>query len=192
MKQFIINFLGVIGYLCLLLQWMWLAVTLVVPIAMQPGVADLFMPNTEPRIERTSPAVDPMPGPVQTTLLILSILFSIGIVIYAVLSVPKTIGRSGQKLTQSVAKRSVPIFTKHKPITKQRQRKLVERMTWLVKAVAIFIPLVLLVIPPGAIIDIDHAVAIAIGILLASGSLLVFCLQYLLVKVWHIDSRLVW
>lgn len=192
MKRRIVNALGAIGYLFLLMQWMWLVITVLLPIAMQPGVRDLFLPNTEPRVERAAEPRDPLPQPVQMIMFGVAILFSVGVIIYAIVAVPQAVGRGGQRVTQTVAKRAVPTITHHQPITKQRERTLIERITWTLKTVAIAIPLVLLAIPPGDVIDLPHAVAAVFGIAVGVGSIAAFGLQLLLAKIWRIDSRFVW
>lgn len=192
MKRRIVNALGAIGYLFLLTQWMWLVATVVLPVAMQPGVRDLFLPNTEPRPERVVEARDPLPEPVMMVMFGAAILFAVGIIIYAIISVPRAVGRGGQRVTQSVARQAVPVITHHQKITKKRERTLTERITWTIKAIAIIIPLILLAIPPGEIIELDHTVAAVFGAVVGLGSIAAFSLQLLLAKVWRIDSRFVW
>lgn len=192
MKRRIVNILGAIGYLFLLMQWMWLVVTVLVPIAMQPGVRDLFLPNTEPRPERVIEAQQPLSEPAQWLIFGGAMLFALGATLYAVINVPRAVGKSGQRITQTVAKRAIPVITQHKKITKRRERNLIEKITWGVKAAAIAIPTFLLIIPPGEVLELDHAVAAIFGGLLAGCSIAIFGLQFLLAKVWRIDSRLIW
>lgn len=150
------------------------------------------MPNTQPVQEsRVSPR-KPLPGPVQTVVIIGSILFAVGVTVYAAVSIPRMVGRTGQRLTRKAATKTVPIITHHKKITKKRERSLVERITWSIKAGIVLVPLLALAVPPSSVLALEHVVSIAFGLAVGALAVCSFGLQYLLAKIWRTDSQLVW
>lgn len=192
MRLRLVNLLGAIGYLFVLVQWMWMLLLIAVPLSSQPIFQELFMPKTQQIDSQPTEPRQALPGPVESIILVLSLLISVGIIIYAIVAVPKVVGRSGQKLTSQAAKRALPVVTKHKKLSKKRQLKLTERITWSLKLSIIVIPLIALIIPPSEVIELDHGISVVFGALLAVVAGVAFGLQLMLSKLWRIKTALVW
>ena len=192
MRRRITNIFGAIGYLFLLLQWMWALIFGLAPVVTNPAFHDLFLPQGQSTVERPQKQRQPLPGPVQLAILLASIAFSVGIALYAIISVPRAVGRIGQKVTRKAAAKAVPTLTSHKKISKKRQQHLIERITWGIKAAAVILPAIVLAIPPHQSINLDHDASIVFGGLIALLAASSFVVQFLLAKIWRINSRLVW
>jgi len=190
MRQRIVNTIGAFGYLSLILQWTWSLVTLGAPLVTSQSFQSMFLPHqSNAPVDRLAINV---PEPLGVVFSIVAVIFAVGITIYAIYAVPRGIGRSAHKATQTSAAMIIPHITHHRRISKKRQKRLVERITWTMKFTVALVPLALLVIPTTANLALNHSVVAAVGIYLGIWSLGWFGSQYLLTRIWNIDARDAW
>src|SRR5690606_35162026 len=126
-----------------------------------------------------------LPNSLELIITIASVIFAVGIIVYAIATVPRAIGRSGQKITRASATAVLPHFSQHRQMSKKQQRRLLEYITWSVKVILVLLPILLLVIPPSYGLGLSHTVVAITGVVFGMISLLLFLLQYLLARHWR-------
>ncbi len=187
-KLLTVNILGSLGYLSLLIEWAWVALVFVYPLA-EKGKLSWFMPNT--------PAIPvPPPAPIAITpftivLMGLVVSLCIAATIYALIKLPGSIGRTGARVTHISAEAVIPRLTGHKKLTRSRLRRLSFRLIVAVKVVLITLPLVLTLFLPE-VSALPQNVIWVILVFLAFWPLLYFGLQAFLTNLLKLDPALVW
>lgn len=190
MRLHIVNGLGVLGYISVLLQWLWVLLTLGYPLAMNESLQKTFLPEqTAKPIEAATLSI---PQPIGIMFVVLAVVFAIVISIYVIYSAPRTIGRIGRSMSRTSAETIAPRITRHRHISKKRQARLIERLTWTVKLIAVLLPPLLLMIPTASELGLSYQVVTAVGLYLTIWSIGWFGLQYLLTHVWRISARDIW
>ncbi len=190
MKRTIVNTFGVFGYLSLIMQWLWSAVILATPLFSNEATRSIFLP--EHTVQPASTSSLELPEPLAWLFIVLAIVFSAAVIIYAVMAVPRTIGKTGRTITTKSAKVIVPHVTHHKHISKKREKALTERITWVVKLVLVIVPFLLLLVPPDSTLGLTHLVTLSVGGFCAVASLVWFATQYISARLAKIDARFVW
>ena len=192
MKQTFVNLIGVLGYMSLITQWLWATIIVVLPLINNEFFQNLFLPKaSEPSQSLPEIGFDP-PEDVQILIAVLAVIFSLAMIIYALVSAPSMIGKTGKKITTTSAQKITPVIVKNKKITKKRQKKLSERLTWAVKFTLCIIPLLLLFIPVSHGYNLTTEVIVVSGVFMLAVSLFWFGLQYILARIWKIPTDLVW
>lgn len=186
------NLFGAAGYIALSLQWLWLTVTVVWPAVSNDAVTEFLIPQQS--IDRTTPtAVDiSMPSYVEIALVIVSIIFAIGVILYAVYAVPRAISKSGHAAINKAAKIAVQRTTHHQSVKPKRRQLLTARYVWILKSLAVFIPLALLLIPPASSLNLSHQVVAVAGIFLAGLSTVSFFMQILIAYLAKLPYKSLW
>ena len=193
MKQPLVNTLGAFGYSSVLVQYLWTIITIGLPLLTSDMTKRVFLPQepTEP-----APTIDPisLPGFVEQIIVVASVIFAVAIILYAIVAVPRGIGRAGQRITRTSAQTVSTGVQRHRhqPMGKKHKRRLVSRFTWSFKYALAIIPLFLLIVPVDPSIGLEQAVVIVVGLVAGGFSLLWFTLQYSLARLWHIGARDIW
>lgn len=183
-----VNILGALGYLSLLIEWAWVALVFVYPLA-EKGQFSWFMPSSP-----VSPI--PPPAPIEMTpltVVAVSIIVALCLVatIYALVKLPGSIGRTGARVTHMSAKAIIPRLTGHKKIPRSRLRRLSFRVIVAIKLLLIIIPLLItLFIPEISVLPRD--VIWVIMVFLMCWPLFYFGLQTVLARLLKLDPALVW
>lgn len=186
------NALGLFGYTSVLMQWLWLFATLLLPIANNPTVRYWIAPSASDPSEQL-PVISPsLPEPVQYILIILSVIFIAGVIIYLIKSVPKAIGQTGKTITQGSAKIVAPHLIEKRKLPAKQEKKLFERITWVMKLAILAIPLLALLIPVEASFDIEYLHVVAFGLFCGAWSLFWFGLQFVVVRWFKLDLKKIW
>lgn len=190
MKLHIANIFGTLGYVSVMFQWLWMLVVLATPILSNDFAAPLFLPseNSTP----VQPIATEIPGPLAMIFMVLAVVFAISVSVYAVVAVPRTIGRSGQKVTKVSAQVVLPRITHHRKISKKRQKTLLERITWSIKLVVITIPVIALLLPVPAELGLERDVVVGFGLYCAVVSLLWFGLQFIFARLARLPNDRLW
>lgn len=190
MKQSLANVFGALGYISLLLQWVWTALVIGTPIVASDFFKNAFLPK-ESSVPAEALSMN-VPEPIGIIFMFLAIIFAIGVTIYAVLAVPRNIARTGQRLTRSSAQVIIPHVTHHKHISEKRRKTLLERITWSIKIGLTILPAAALGFRPDEMIGLSHGVIIGVGLFCAVATVLWFGLQFIVAKVAKLDSRQIW
>lgn len=188
MKRSIANIFGTLGYMSLIVQWLWAGLTLGFPLFASKEFQTIFLPEPTTPVEPTVSSVS-IPEPIAIILMVLASLFAIAISIYMVLAVPRTIGKVGKKVTVKSAETIAPYVTHHKRISDKRKKTLLERITWSVKAALLALPVLALLIPVSSDLGLTNEVVIGVGLTCAGFTLTWFGLQFLVVKLGALDQN---
>ena len=192
MKQATVNTLGALGYSSVIIQWFWSILTIGLAFFTSNLMQELFLPPKRPASDPPPSSIE-LPGSLEIIITIVSVILALGIIVYALLAIPKAIGRGGQHLTRRSAKIAMPhLASRQHSLSKKQRRRLYERVTWSIKLLLICIPLLLLMIPPAPALGLPHAVVASAGMLFGAASLVLFGIQYILVHHWRIPAKHVW
>lgn len=186
----IANSLGTLGYASVMFQWLWMTIVIATPLLSYEFAAPLFLPpeNSTP----VEPISADIPGPVAVIIMVLAVVFTITLIIYATIAVPRTIGHSGQKVTKVSAQVVLPHVTHRRKITKKQKKRLLERITWSIKLVLVAIPLVALLLPVSTDLGLERDVVIGFGLFCAAVSMLWFGLQFIYARLTGIPNDRLW
>lgn len=184
----ITNLLGGFGYFSVSLQWLFIALLyfqafygILPPIAQAPPPP----PPEEPVVVVTSEG----PSPLIIGFGIVVTIVMIGLSIYAFIKMPKELVKAGHKTTQAVAHKATPVILKAqgRKDTVRNRRRVTPRIVIVAKLLLIALPIIAAwasqFIPEPAL---DIALAMVIAFWLASWSVALFGLQYLLVVLFKI------
>lgn len=179
------NIAGTLGYLSLVLQWMWSLVIFAYPVI--SGELDTFLfPKPQ---EVTPTAVDAgVFTPVVFVVAAVITLLVLGLTAIVIARLPKTIASAGARITKTAATAAIPLATHHKPATKKQRLKLSFRFVIIIKAALVILPLLLLLVA-RPIDQLPQQASLAFGSLCAVGSTLYFSLQYAVVFLGRIAKK---
>lgn len=187
------NMFGAFGYIAILSQWLWMMVSLLSPVFNYEMVSDALFPDSGKATEQVAAVT--VPEPIGMLFVGFAIVFSISITLYALVALPKAIGRSGRSVTHKGADIVLPHIIhhkKHQSVSKKRQKTILERLTWTFKLALIAIPLAALIIPVSPELGLEQAVVIGFGVVCAGVSIFWFTLQLLLAKAAGIPAEKLW
>jgi hypothetical protein len=187
-KYLITNSFGTLGYLSIIIQWTWGLITFGQPLlsADQP----LLLPQAP--IPQASHATDfGIFSPFVTLLALFITILVVVLTVVNLLRLPKAVGRAGAKTTHVVATQIVKKVQRHHPVPAKKSIKLAFWVVWLLKFIAVFIPLTLVFITPS-IDGLSTQLITAIGVICAAFSVFYFACQFLLSLVLKLDNKKVW
>jgi hypothetical protein len=194
MRERIINVLGSLGYISLVLQWLWMCVAVVIPyIASDTSLRTLFIPSknesTPSAVQSTTPLIPEWLG-----VIIGAVVVVLGVImtIYALYTLPRAIGRGGKTVTTKSATYVSHHIPHQKPLPPRKQKQFEWHMTWLIKAVLCIVPAGIVMIPFDLPQSLPHHIVTLTGIIAAACTMLWFLLQYCFARVWHIATSRVW
>lgn len=190
MKRIIANAFGTLGYVSLLMQWLWVALTLGYPLIANETFKAAFLP--EPTPSATPSLSITTPEPIATIFMVVAVIFALSVTVYMIFSVPRTIGRVGNKVTIKSAEKIVPYVTHHKKVSKKRQKTLLERSTWSVKLILAVLPALISLLPLSEKVELSSSVVSGVAVLCASLTLLYFGCQFIIAKIGKIDPNDIW
>ncbi len=192
MKYRFVNALGALGYGSLLIQWLWTIVTLVLPLIITSDLLSrVFLPS-EPTSQLPTTPTTATPGVFDIAVAIGAVIFALGACVFAIYLAPRGVGKTGQKLSHKGAAVVVSHLPHKTPLSLQKQKSLIERVTWFVKIVAALLPLGLLLIPVSNTLGLTQSMVQVIGVFCAVMTLCWFGAQYLLAKAFKLPNRIIW
>ena len=182
------NSLGTLGYFSSGIQWVWATIILCYPIISDKN-SFLFKRDLAPVVTNTPPT-EPLP-PVIGIILITFTLALLIMTVIILMRLPKTIGKTGAKITQTASAAIVPTITHRKKLTKKRRSFLTYRVTLAVKLAASLLPLAALFFAPS-IPAMPINVIWAVAIFCFICTVFAFTLQVLAVRFFRIPTTGVW
>lgn len=180
------NTFGAFGYLFGFLQWLWAAALYLSVIQSVTS----FITSTNPSEVTYEPNFAfSLPDPLAMIILVVVVVVMIGITIYALVSMPAYIVKTGNKIAHKTTKKIAPTVIKlrHKPNTKKMRLQVTMRVLIFVKCTLIFVPL-LLAIASWLLSEqlIDYSIALTVGCGLACFSVIFFSMQYTVAKLFRV------
>jgi len=193
LKTKISNLFGAFGYLSCSLQWLW-AVLLYFSLI---NALFLFVKSNDAVEVVDKAQVIASPSSDISVLIFSAIIIVVMLVltIYVIIRIPSTIVKTSKKVVNETAEGLTPLLLKvqHKKDTKKRHLKLSSRLIFVIKGILIIAPLILSLL--SRLLSqqmVDYSVAVVISLWLAGFSIVFFCLQYLLAKLFAIRMRDLW
>ena len=183
-----VNALGTLGYISGILQWAWTLIVLCYPLI--TADRSVFLPEPVPH----TPTPTTEFGFLSPVVIFIAIAFTLLVLLMTVIVIvrlPKTIGISGAKTTQTVAKAIVPTITHQKHIPKKRYITLTYRIVVGLKYFLTLLPLSLLLFAP-TITNLPANVITAVGLIAAGFTLAYFSAQIICVQLLKVDKKKVW
>lgn len=181
----IVNLFGILGYLSVMLQWLWLTVLLLPSVLENQTVKDIFLPQEAPKQVVETAYQTPSFVLVALAVIITIVILVVTAIVLARL--PATIARVGKKTTDRAAQSIVPAITHHKKLPAKKQRTLSIRVVKYLKFSIVLLPVLLLALGGAIPLSLPNDIALFIGCSLAIGSLLWFSLEYTLAHIKRID-----
>lgn len=188
----IANFFGAAGYFMVTIQWLWLIATLIAPLLSNDAIKNFFLP-TPSQNQIALPTIDiSLPPFVETAIVVLSIIFAVVVIIYAIYMVPRTISQTGHTTVKKAASFAVKQTAQQQKIKPRQRQLLTTRYIWLLKLIAVSIPLVLLVVPTSSEVGLTHDLVIISAVFLAAVSTTCFTLQLLIAYITKLPYKNLW
>ena len=187
--RLIVNGFGFLAYLHTIMLWAWVMI-LYLPLFLESETTQLFLGRAESAPAEPSQYNIPLP----VALLIAGVTTVVMIVILVLLfwRMPRTIGRTGQKLVTKSATAAVPVVTHHKKLSSTQRVRLIERITWVVKLIIIVLPLLINLASFAVATPLPLEIVWTIAICLAIIASCLFGLQALFARMYHVPAREVW
>lgn len=187
----ILNIIGGAAYVSCLMQWLW-TILIFLPIIVSSPFFTLFLSSEQTpaqplvQTQASSSAISPLVsfGGVALGIIILAV--SIYVI---VVKVPKSIARTGEKITHTPVDVIVPVIVKHSHLMPAQKKLLPDAVIISIKLILTFVPLYLLTLAGDQPIRLSFAITMLVGTVLFSWSFFMFALQLLLSRFLRVDYR---
>lgn len=176
MRKRFYNVVQTFSYISIVTQWMWMVITLLLPVIVSSQwLKDMSAPDTS-----VAPAVQSfaMPTWIANIIGVLVVVIGLSLTIYALVSLPRSIRRTGAKTTHETAVFISEHIPHAKPLDKKDKEKRIFRYSWLVRLALWLIPILLLAVPPPQ--SLPHNLSIACGLILGTVTLFWLAVEYCL------------
>jgi len=163
-KHRTVNFLGGIGYISVIFQWLWTGIIFLPTLLENDTFKNLFLPP--------EPSSTPTPQPQatdETSLIVIIIgiivtVIVLSLTILILIRLPKAVATAGKTTTTSVARAVAPAVSHHKKLS----------------------PTLLLFFVYVVNVELSHTIVLIIGATLGLGSFTWFTLEYVLARLFAI------
>lgn len=187
------HFCASMGYLFCLLLWVWCAMQLLYPyITRDKALWVIPEPHDQPEITLPQgiPSGADLPQPIAIALVAIITIVMIGCGLYMLVMLPRNIAKTGERVVKKTTKAVAPLATKsHQPVSKKQRIILNARIAAGIKALACVVPVIVLMIWPGAAPLSQHVVRI-VAVFCAGMASLSFLLQYALARILGVPDTL--
>lgn len=182
------NILGTLGYLSVLFQWTWTLLILSYPLL----IADhsFLLPSQPVQPAGLSPGGIAQ-SPIMIIIAIAATVFILVLTAVILVRLPRKIGLHGARLTHRTAGIVIPLVTKHKPLPKNKRRRLSYQVVLVTKVLLIILPVLGLTYTPAAT-PLASPIIWALGIFCASFSIFYFSLQQFIGLLYKISLDKLW
>ena len=182
-----------VGYLFCLLLWVWCAMQLLYPyITRDKALWVIPEPHDQPEITLPQgvPSGADLPQPVAIALVAIITIVMIGCGLYMLVMLPRNIAKTGERVVKKTTKAVAPLAAKtHQPVSKKQHTILNTRIAAGIKALACVVPVIILMIWPGAAPLSQHVVRI-VAVFCAGVASFSFLLQYALARMLGVPDTL--
>ncbi len=185
--------LGVLGYLALTVQMLWLVVAYLPDIMASDAGRSILLPEPlSQHITTTPPPQLEIPSSVAIVIAIITVIGIVGITLFSLYRLPSTIGKAASKTVHKTSDLLLPTLTHHKKIPKKRLFVLNRRIELILKlSVSLLLTLPLLLMPVTQLYLSSLAI-LYIGLFLLTVTTAWFLIQFALAIIWKIDHKLYW
>ena len=191
-KKGITSTFGSLGYLFCFLQWFW---AVILYLSVIQSMTSFISPISDQQVQQSSGLTFALPDPLAMIILGVIVIIMVAITIYALISVPKSIVKTGNKIVHRTATTITPLVieAQHKKDTKKLRIRITARVALAIKILLILLPLILAA--ASGLLEkqsIDYPIVLLVGGGLACFSVVFFAMQYLLAKLLHVKISDLW
>lgn len=191
-KKNTVNFFGALGYLLCLFQWFW---AFMLYFSVIQSMTILFAPDGSTQVEQAPLFTVTLPDPIKWGILAVITVTMIIITIYTLLKMPVSAVKTSHKAVHTTARTMAPIVIKvrRKKDTKKLRLALTPRLVIIIKLLIVAVPVV--ATTASVLLDvqsIDYSIAVIVGFGLASLSIAIFVIQYVLARVFRVKIHDLW
>ena len=184
------NVFGSFGYFSVIIQWLLFVAIIIFPLLEGSGARQWFLPGSTTNPTTHSMTIN-LPAGVQVAFGVAAVIFCLLIIIYAIYAIPRRIGKTGRKITQTSAA-TVIKHVHHGPLNTEQAAHLTLSVTWTMKIIAIILPLALLFLPLDAALPLTRPMVMTLGMVCAAFSMFWFGLQYITATIARTDPKHIW
>ncbi len=185
-KHRTVNFLGGIGYISVIFQWLWTGIIFLPTLLENDTFKNLFLPP--------EPSSTPTPQPQatdETSLIVIIIgiivtVIVLSLTILILIRLPKAVATAGKTTTTSVARAVAPAVSHHKKLSPKKEKLLTANLVRIIKYIAVVLPTLLLFFVYVVNVELSHTIVLIIGATLGLGSFTWFTLEYVLARLFAI------
>lgn len=188
-----INTLALSTYIACLITWGWVGIIYFVTYA----DSDLFkkiMPEDSVQQPVWIDNANNSGGSsvVITILAVLLAIIFISVLVYSLLKLPSSIGRSGQKITKATARTFVSKVTNNKPVSYTQKSHMKKRSVFYIKLFLIILPLIIILLSYWINLSLDYSLAVLTTAFLATIALILLIIENILAKILNVDKDSTW
>lgn len=188
------NTFGTLGYISLIFQWAWTGLILAYPIITQAKRDDLWLFSPSRQKTNITPIQPADFGAAMPIISVLAIAFAAILIvmsIVAVIRLPKNVGKTGAKLTQSAADVIVPIVAHTENVPKAKRKRLSFQIIVMLKCVCTVLALALLLFarPIG---QVTFPIIWAVGIFCFVCTMVYWLIQYIIARAGRVPQNKIW
>jgi len=190
-KKAVLNVIGSIAYVACLLQWLWMLLILL-PSMVNSPLFKFFSPTmTAPKPVVQQPVAPTGEVPVFLTFiaLVVGVAIVVGAIYVMLFKVPRSVARTGEKVTHTAATVISPIIIEHTHLPAKQRRTIPMLIIVVIKLTLVFLPLGLLLFAQGVSAAMSFDLIMLIGIFLFSWAFLAFALQFVLSQLLKVDYK---
>lgn len=186
------NFFGALGYFLCCMQWL---LAVVIYSSFIKSTLTSFTPVVQKSVQ-TRPV--PINLATNVPVMVVVLLFAVSVIILAVyvfMKIPSAVAKTSKKIVHEVAESSVPIVlhAQHLPQTKQNERKVIFRMTVLIKVLIILLPIIAAYCSQFIASQVlQFSVSMYLSLLLAACTTVFFLLQYVVARLLSVVKQELW
>lgn len=171
------NIFGGLGYLSVIMQWMWTVAILLPPILNNPSVKEFILPSQN----SSTPVILPQFEGGSIIIIAAAIIFTVlilGISVILLVRLPFKLVEVSKKTVDATIDTALPIVTHHKKMTQKQQKLVSVRLRLFVKLFVVVIPVLLLVPALYMSVPLSTVLIFFIAGICGVCSLIWFSLQY--------------
>lgn len=194
LKLGLANFFGGIGYVFLILEWLVLVLTYFYWVQSWNIVKDMGKDTPPP-----APVVDPVSTNDGSLLYVIIgaiiTVFMIVLALYAFIKLPSMIVKTSRQVVHKTAAFTAPaaLHIQRKKVTKKNRVKIAPKLVIILKVVFILLAIGFVYCAQFLSVQkLEFSLVVATGVWLLGISVVAFILQYIFVRVFHVDLQRIW
>ncbi len=186
-RTVVANIFGTLGYLSIIMQWLWLVVIVAHPLLSSDF--SFFLPDKSAQPVAVPVASSPSPIVIGLVLFLTILIFAM--TFYVIWKLPKKIGSQGAVATKRAATALIPVITHHKKISKKRRMRLSYQVVLGIKLFLIIVPILGLIFAQP-INGLDARAIWTVGIFCGLFSLIYIGVQQLIAALLSVKTDDIW
>ena len=192
-KLAFVNIFGTLGYFSLIIQWLWTGLILIYPVILS-GNADYWLCSLQPKPSEKVPVAAADFGAATPFFNVLALVITALILVTAVVilfRLPKKIGKTGARLTQSAANVVIPAIAHTDNVPKSTRKRLSFQLVVAIKCLLTITALALLLFAQP-VANLSFSIIWAIGSFCFICTMIYWLIQYVSARVGRVPREKIW